>query len=181
MKHYIEQIIEQHPALEPRLFVCSTVSALLRHGSLPRKDYKVRLKNCPKGECEQLMELDCKEEDVLREIEAFVRTLQAEDVTEYAAIGLALLYVAEYTELRVVEATQRGDRADYWMGIAPGDKQKLLEVSGLDRGNETQILKRENEKIEQVRKNKFYKKDFYVAIAEFANGISIFSRNGNTI
>jgi hypothetical protein len=95
-----------------RLFVWSAVAALRRHGELPRVGYTVRVCNCPSGEKENVFELDCREKEILHDNEAFARTLQQEDITEFGAVGLTLLYVAEYTDLRVVEATQRGDRAE---------------------------------------------------------------------
>lgn len=177
MRHLVEQIIEQHPALEPGLFVSSAVAALQRHAPLPR-EHRVRVCNCPVGERECQLELDCQHGGVLQNLPSFLRSLQEEDITEYGAVGLALLYVAEYTDLRVVEATQRGDRADYWMGTYPGDKQRLLEVSGIDNGNESDVGKRATQKADQVRRNTKYQKDFYVSVAEFRNGISVFSRYG---
>lgn len=173
----IESIQERHPWILAGFFVPHALSALLRHDPLPRRDYELTLRNIPLGDRIETIELESHDEESLGSVEALNRTLQEEVITEYGAIGLALLYVAEYTGQQVVEVTQRRERADYWIGREPGDKDTLLEVSGLDHASQSDIKAREEQKVEQVRKNRDYKKPFFVAICEFCNGFSIFSKN----
>jgi len=177
MLRLLENISDKHPAIDPRVFIQAGVAAMTRHGSLPRERYSILLKNVPLGERTDVISLDCQSNDVLSRHDAFCRTLQDPVITEFAAIALALLYVTDYTDLQCVEVTQRGERADYWLGRSPGRKEKLLEVSGIDNGSKQELAEREREKITQVRKNDFCRKEFFVAVCEFCNGHSIFSRN----
>jgi hypothetical protein len=176
MKKHLEEIIDGHPALAPELFVRAAVAAFLRHGSLPRPRYSVQVRNCPSGESRDEIEVDCGDAEILKQNDAFSRTLQEEDITEYAAVVLAMMCVSAYTELQVVEVTQRGERADYWLGRIPGEKDRLLEVSGIANGSPAVVAQRERDKISQVRSNERYRRPFFVSISEFRNGFSIFSQ-----
>jgi len=71
-----------------------------------------------------------------------------EYTTEQAAYGIALLLLGKLTDFTVVERSRKGTGFDYWLGKPtdssdlPFQKSVRLEVSGIRKGNLSQIRTR---------------------------------------
>lgn len=78
-----------------------------------------------------------------------------DEATEQGACAVAALLVAALTELTIVERARKGTGFDYWLGRRD-DPEPLfqnktrLEVSGIRRGEATEVRRRERQKLAQV-------------------------------
>jgi hypothetical protein len=82
----------------------------------------------------------------------------AEVTTELGAYGIATLIVPVLTQYAVIERSRKGTGFDYWLG-EPGTSDRLfqnrarLEVSGIRKGDESQVRQRVRQKIRQTNKS----------------------------
>ncbi len=97
--------------------------------------------------------------------------LQEHVITEWAAVGIACVLVPLYTDLRILQVTQAGDRFDYWGGS--DEWEDALEISGTVERN---LKNLHNVKVRQLQRNP-YKVDGYVAVIRFSSLDAIFSFN----
>jgi hypothetical protein len=101
--------------------------------------------------------------DLKDDFDKCVNTYQGPVVTEFAALGLACVLVANRCGLQITEVTRRGERVDYWLG----DREFLLEVSGCVDCDVAALCddKAEN----QLQKNPFGRGG-YVCATDFKSG-----------
>lgn len=96
--------------------------------------------------------------------------------TEQGAYGIAILLIINITNLAVAARSWRGTGFDFWLGpIGNNDilfqKKSRLEVSGIRRGDESNINARVKEKIKQTgRSNNSL--PAYVVVVEFSRPLS---------
>jgi hypothetical protein len=95
--------------------------------------------------------------------------VQANTVTEWAALGVACAVIFHYAGLRVSEVAMLGDRFDFW--VTDGERQIGLEVSGTMTED---VEARHREKVRQLRDNP-YRANGYVVAVGFATRTVIFS------
>ncbi|MEO1146061.1 MAG: hypothetical protein AAFY26_10745 [Cyanobacteria bacterium J06638_22] len=100
-----------------------------------------------------------------------------EYTTEQGAYGIALLLLGELTEFTVVERSRKGTGFDYWLGKPgvssdlPFQKLVRLEVSGIRKGNPSQVRTRVKLKKIQVAPTDTVAPAFIVVI-EFSQPIA---------
>ena len=93
-----------------------------------------------------------------------INTYQAPIITEFATLGLACILLSFNLNMEITEVTRRGEKADYWIG----DKEALVEISGQQNGNITNLC---DQKADQLRSNPF-KKPGYVCVATYEDATS---------
>jgi hypothetical protein len=108
-----------------------------------------------------------------------------EYTTEQAAYGVAFLLILRLTNLTVIERSRKGTGFDYWLGIQdstaglPFQRMARLEVSGIRKGNRSQINARVKQKAEQTRASDAQGLPAYIIVVEFSSPISIISAKHN--
>jgi hypothetical protein len=94
--------------------------------------------------------------------------------TELGAYGVAFKIIMALTDFTVIKRAKKGTRFDYWLGnnndLLFQDKVRL-EVSGIRKGNNSEINKRLRIKIKQVKKGD-NELTAFVIIIEFGNPLS---------
>jgi hypothetical protein len=101
-----------------------------------------------------------------------------EYTTEQAAYGIAFLLILQLTNLTVIERSRRGTGFDYWLGnhdstaTLPFQRMARLEVSGIRKGNRSQINARVKQKIEQTGTSDAEGLPAYIIVVEFSRPIS---------
>ena len=79
-----------------------------------------------------------------------------EEVTEYGATALAILYSLKLTGQNTVQRSAKGNGFDYWVGdynnsdAPPFQHFARLEISGLMTANQAQVKRRYREKRQQI-------------------------------
>jgi hypothetical protein len=81
-----------------------------------------------------------------------------EVTTEHGAYGIAALLIPTLTDLTIVHRSRKGTGFDFWLGPVPTDEllfqeKARLEVSGIRKGNKTEIKSRLKQKIEQTKRS----------------------------
>lgn len=108
-----------------------------------------------------------------------------EYTTEQAAYGIAFLLILQLTNLTVIERSRKGTGFDYWLGsqdsttILPFQRMARLEVSGIRKGNRSQINARVKQKIEQTGASDAEGLLAYIIVVEFSRPLSIVSAKRN--
>lgn len=108
-----------------------------------------------------------------------------EYTTEQAAYGVAFLLILQLTNLTVIERSRKGTGFDYWLGIQdstatlPFQRMARLEVSGIRKGNRSQINVRVKQKTEQTRVSDAQGLPAYIIVVEFSRPISVVSAKHN--
>jgi hypothetical protein len=108
-----------------------------------------------------------------------------EYTTEQAAYAIAFLLILQLTNLTVIERSRKGTGFDYWLGIQnstdalPFQRMARLEVSGIRKGNRSQINARVKQKTEQTRASDAQGLPAYMIVVEFSRPISIISAKHN--
>ena len=102
-----------------------------------------------------------------------------QELTEYGAIGIAILLIVKMTEFTVIRRAVKGEGVDFWLGYKT-DKEPFqdvarLEISGILEGNESKIEARVQQKKAQT-----YPTDdnypAYIIIVEFSKPVSHLER-----
>ena len=102
-----------------------------------------------------------------------------QELTEYGAIGIAILLIVKMTEFTVIRRAVKGEEVDFWLGYKT-DKEPFqdvarLEISGILEGNESKIEARVQQKKAQT-----YPTDdnypAYIIIVEFSKPVSHLER-----
>ncbi|MBI1927461.1 hypothetical protein HYR99_24875 [Candidatus Poribacteria bacterium] len=96
------------------------------------------------------------------------KTFQQKRLVEDGAIGIACILFSNVVNLSGLEATDLGDRGDYWINSG----QYLVEISGTERGSE--FRRRHRQKIKQLLDNP-HKRDGYVVVCDFSRQRILFS------
>jgi hypothetical protein len=101
-----------------------------------------------------------------------VNSYQKPELIELASLGFAGIVLQCELNMSMLEVTQRGDRADYWIG--PGDesghRNLMLEVSGMSSDGDVLALARR--KATQLLDNPFDAGGYVVAV-NFSHGEAI--------
>jgi hypothetical protein len=90
-----------------------------------------------------------------------IKTYQDAVLTEFAALGLACILVAERLRMEISEVTRRGEKVDYWLG----DRDLLLEVSGAQVCDLEALCEKKAQ--EQLLRNPFGRSGF-VCVVDFS-------------
>ncbi len=98
-----------------------------------------------------------------------------QELTEYGAMGIAVLLIREMTEFIVIRRAVKGEGVDYWLGYKT-DKEPFqdvarLEISGILEGNESKIKAR----LKQKKKQTYPTDDdcpAFIVIVEFSKPVS---------
>jgi hypothetical protein len=102
-----------------------------------------------------------------------------EYTTEQAAYGIAFLLILQLTNLTVIERSRKGTGFDYWLGIEDSAAALLfqrmgrLEVSGIRKGNLSQVNARVKQKVKQTRASDTQELPAYIIVVEFSRPISV--------
>jgi hypothetical protein len=108
-----------------------------------------------------------------------------EYTTEQAAYGIAFLLILQLTNLTVIERSRKGTGFDYWLGTEdstatlPFQRMARLEVSGIRKGNQSQINARVKQKVEQTRASDQQGLPAYIIVIEFSRPLSIIQTKHN--
>ena len=102
-----------------------------------------------------------------------------QELTEYGAIGIAILLIVKMTEFTVIRRAVKGEGVDFWLGYKtdkePFQNVARLEISGILEGNESKIEARVQQKKAQT-----YPTDdnypAYIIIVEFSKPVSHLER-----
>lgn len=95
-------------------------------------------------------------------------TLERRQVIEFAAVGLALLFLPNLADGQVTEVVQVNGRTDYWVN----GRERLLEVSGTQ--DPSRLRTRHTEKVVQGGENP-RRRPYFVSVSSFVDRRSIFS------
>lgn len=98
-----------------------------------------------------------------------------QELTEYAATGIAICLIVEITEYTVIKRARIGEGVDYWLGFKsdkpPFRNKARLEISGIFTGDKAKIKARLKQKKDQT-----FPTDgeypAYVVIVEFSKPVS---------
>jgi hypothetical protein len=100
-----------------------------------------------------------------------------EEVTEYGAMGIAVLLSIKLTKYSTVERAMKGKGFDYWIGDKD-DKmfqgKARLEISGIFKGNDSQFKSRIKQKFRQTNISDSTGFDCFVSVVEFSKPIASF-------
>ncbi len=108
-----------------------------------------------------------------------------EYTTEQAAYGIAFLLILQLTNLTVIERSRKGTGFDHWLGsqnsatTLPFERMARLEVSGIRKGNQSQINTRVKLKTEQTRTSDAQGLPAYIIVVDLGRPISIISAKQN--
>lgn len=94
-----------------------------------------------------------------------------DSTVESGAYCLAMLTLERCTGLKVIKQSQKRTGFDYWLGKEPNtgfQEMSRLEVSGILKGNTSQIHQRLKEKIAQTQKSDHLNIPAFIAIVEFS-------------
>ena len=94
--------------------------------------------------------------------------------TENGACGVAILLLKQLTGYTVIDQSRRGTGFDYWLGYKdadPFENAARLEVSGIRNGSKSDLARRMNIKMNQIKKSN-RNLPAYVVVVEFGAPIS---------
>ncbi|SRR6266498_2705974 len=86
--------------------------------------------------------------------QAFAAWNDEQELTEYGACGIAIMLVLELTGYTVIQRAKKGTGVDYWLGYKeserPFENSARLEVSGILKGDDSDVKGRVKKKIKQT-------------------------------
>ncbi|TLV00490.1 hypothetical protein [Dyadobacter luticola] len=97
--------------------------------------------------------------------------------TEHGAVCLAILIALRLTDYTIVEKSARKNGFDYWLGKKDDilfQRKARLEISGIFKGKESDMLARHKVKIKQTNPSDNLLLPAYVGIVEFSKPMAIF-------
>lgn len=101
-----------------------------------------------------------------------------EELTEYAATGLALLIITELTPYLAVRRCKKGSGGDYWLAKKQIEGiykfEAMLEISGIQKETSNNSSKsRLNQKKKQLKSSPFFKDlvNAFVIVSEFSKPV----------
>ena len=98
-----------------------------------------------------------------------------QELTEYGAMGIAVLLIVEMIEFAVIKRARKGEGVDYWLGHKsdkiPFQNKARLEISGILEGTESKIKARLKQKTEQTNLINS-ELPTYIVIVEFSKPVS---------
>ena len=142
--YYIENIVESHPDLEVEHIILASVSIMARYADNHFCNFILECHNIvPELLSENGKTQICvkwRTETYERSF-GIARVYQRKDLVEFAAIAIACILFPNAVNLSGLEATDVGDRADYWIN----DEEYMIEISGTERT--TELRRRHREKL----------------------------------
>lgn len=102
------------------------------------------------------------------------------EATEYGATCIAILLVINITDNKTIERAVKGNGFDYWVGNVDDNQNLLfqrkarLEISGIMKGNESNVKSRTKEKINQTDISDNMKIPAYISVIEFSKPMASF-------
>lgn len=167
MDEYVLEHITTDNDIQAALFIPFVVTRLQQATTSQKATLTVQLKNIDEVDKSRELLVAWSTDGIVGE----GIPLQEHVITEWAAVGIACILVPLYTDLRILQVAQAGDRFDYWVG---NDEQEYaLEISGTFEGN---LENRHTVKVRQLQGNP-YKVDGYVSVIRFDSLEAIFSFN----
>jgi hypothetical protein len=103
-----------------------------------------------------------------------------EEGVEYGATCVAILLAIRKTKYTTVERSIKGTGFDYWLGdkedfgSLPFQRKARLEISGIRKGDGSDINRRVNLKVEQIKRSDDTGFPAYILVVEFSNPTSRF-------
>lgn len=97
-----------------------------------------------------------------------------EDAVQWAACGIAILLILNSTNFNVIERSKKGTGFDYWLGNKEDIEVNIflgkarLEVSGIQRGSDSEISRRIKIKLAQTDKSDEMNLPVYAIVVEFS-------------
>lgn len=162
----LEAIGEGH-AIAAGMFVPFVINRLGESDDATESILTVHLRGIGSTTTERQMSMQWSAESAARQ----VLGLQANTITEWAALGVACALVMHYTALRIQEVAVPGNCFDYW--VVDGEHQYGLEVTGT-MGDD--VESRHREKVRQLHDNPYGVAGYVVAVG-FASRTAVFSFN----
>ncbi|MBI1923193.1 hypothetical protein HYR99_02970 [Candidatus Poribacteria bacterium] len=166
----IEDIPQFHPDLELTPMILSAVSVMRKYSKSPSA-FHLECQNIVsallRGTEANHIQVHWRKETELR-ADRQKRTFQQKRLVEDGAIGIACILFPKVVYLSGLEATNFGDRGDYWINR----RQYMVEISGTERASE--FRRRHRQKIRQMLSNP-YQKDGYVVVCDFFSQRILFS------
>lgn len=99
-----------------------------------------------------------------------------QEMTEFGACGLAILLVVRLTQYKVVERSRKGTGFDYWLAnnndVEPFKNSARLEVSGILKGDVSQVSARVGLKLKQITRSDHLSLPGVVIVTEFGAPLS---------
>jgi len=101
-----------------------------------------------------------------------------DEVTEYGATAIAILYAIKLTGQNTVERSAKGNGFDYWVGTheswddSPFLHTTRLEISGIFHGTPSKVKERYKVKQKQITKSDYLLSPKIVFIFEFSKPLS---------
>ncbi len=171
-EYEVEQLGRDHQELLTSSLGASLV-ARCREGSGPPWLLNLSLQRLPRagtGGARVSLRWGTELDDAARKVE---RTHPDTVITELGAIGACAACFAALDEGEVTEVTQFGTRVDYWVD----DRRALLEVSGIRRGEPSDLANRHREKADQLQSSDLFKKGKpgYVFVILFSGKSALFT------
>jgi hypothetical protein len=106
-------------------------------------------------------------------------TLQPNEFVEKGAIVLAGLVLNWLESLQITHVVEVGSRVDYFIGLEPGDRREVLEVSGTwDEDLDVRLKKKHAQLEESPWVRAPYKKKGWVSVTRFADPAVTVLENG---
>jgi hypothetical protein len=103
-----------------------------------------------------------------------------EEATEFGACAIAILVILDLTDYTVISRAAKGGGFDYWLGKEENDEElpsyqnkARLEVSGILRGNDSDIQSRVRKKLKQVEPSDDTTLPAYIVVVEFSKPLSL--------
>jgi hypothetical protein len=157
----VETIHVPHPQIRAEDFRSPLVRRLINTDTYRDDECDLEASHLAEGSNEQVVrKTKFRWSGLEGDFKKVVKTYQAPVITEFATLGLACGLVTSFTGREITEVTRRGEKSDYWLG----DKELMLEVSGLQSGNLDDLCV---SKADQLRENPF-DKDGYVCVAVYS-------------
>jgi len=98
---------------------------------------------------------------------------------EHGAVCLSVMLSTALTPYTVIERSRKGTGIDYWLGDKDSvlfQKKARLEVSGILKGNNYDINRRYDAKVEQIQRSNGLQLPAFVSVIEFSYPRAIFNK-----
>ena len=98
-----------------------------------------------------------------------------EEATEQGAAGIAVLLAERETGYEVIRRSRKNTGFDYWLGEKTSHdfrEEAKLEVSGIRKGNNTDVRARVREKLRQMRRSRDLALPAYAIVVEFSKPLA---------
>ena len=97
---------------------------------------------------------------------------------EHGAVCLSVMLTTTITPYTVIERSRKGTGIDYWLGEKDSymfQKKARLEISGLLKGDDTDLKRRHAAKVKQTHQSDSTLTPVYVSVIEFGTPKALFT------